>query len=426
MQRDWLAGLIGFFSLIALVPSANADGQRFTLTECFQAAIRRSETIANQDELITQAEERYKQAVGSVLPTVAGVLSYYQQEKPNSGLSSNISPATQKTAKITGTQYLFQGLREYAAFRQTKNLISAQESSKKEALLALYESTAQSYYSVLSAEKVVQNLKSEIPLYEKWIKQLRQWIQIGRSRAPDVLTIEASLAQLQAQLEQALLTAQANREAFSFITGLPSTTKLVDDVDLSKPVIQLPDALNVIQRRPEIATQRFNILAAQEQINIAKGGHLPSLGLTGEYFLARPGYQTGVDWDFQLTLNIPIYQGGVIQSQVRTAASQERQAELTLSQNQRKIDQNIRTIHASVIQDRAQVKALSTAKDVAFRSYESQTHDYKLGLVTNIDVLQALTSFAQSEQALGTARYTAQYDYSRLQAETGQTDVLKF
>jgi outer membrane protein len=421
-QKAVVVGLTVLFST-----NSFAAVEYLNLDECFQAAITRTESIANQDELIIQAQEKYRQAIGSILPNISGVGTYFQQETPSANSqASTISPGSQTTTKLTATQYLFQGTKEYAALRQTKTQIKAQEETKKQALLALYESTAQSYYAVLSAEKGADDLRSEIPLYEKWIKQLQQWIQIGRSRAPDVLTIQATLAQLKAQLETQILAVETNREAFAFITGLPANTVVEDDVNLDRPILQLPDALGVIDRRPEITSQKLNIEAAEDSVDIAKGGHLPTLGLSGDYYFQRPGVEPGLNWDFELTLTIPIYQGGVISSQVRQAASVEHQAELTLNTNRRQVDQSIRTLYASAIQDRAQVAALTLAKETAYKSYQAQEHDYKLGLVTNIDVLTALTTFAQSEQALDVARFTAQYDYSRLLAETGQVHSLLY
>jgi outer membrane protein len=425
MHHGLLATLFLLCCLFSICAQADVPSNAMSLDEAFQSAIKRTESIKNQDELIVQAEEKYKQAIGSILPTVQGLGTYFQQQTPPQ--YANLSANRQATAQLQAHQYLFQGTKEYAGLRQTKDTIHEQEDLKKQALLQLYESTAQAYYSVLSADKGIEDLKSEIPLYEKWIKQLRQWIQIGRSREPDVLTIEASMAQLQAQLQQEILLAQTNREAFMFITGLPENTVVINDVNLEQPILQLPDALGAIDRRPEITSQKLAIEAAEEGVNIAKGGHLPTLDITGDYYFNRPnGIDQGVNWDFQLNLVIPIFAGGVIQSQVRAAASQERQAELTLDTNHRQVNQSIKTIYDSAIQDREQVKALVLAKEVSFKNYQAQEHDYKLGLVTNIDVLTALTTFAQSEQALDTARFTAQYDYSRLIVETGQLPTLKF
>jgi outer membrane protein len=428
MKKQFYLGLTSFAILSTNIFADVAPATHgYGLDECYQASIRRSEVIANQDELILQAEEHYKQAIGSILPNISGVGNYYQQQTPNTTLGSSISPNSQSTLKVTGTQYLFQGLREYATLRQDKDLKSAQEDAKKQALIALVESAAQSYYSVLSAERQVADIRSELPYYDQWITELRNRIAIGRSQQQEVLTVQAQVATLQALLESSLLAIQVNREAFAFITGLPSDAPLVDHVDLVQPILNLPDALEVIPRRPEVTGQILTREAAEEAVKVAWGGNLPTVGLTGDYYFATPqGYENGSKWDFTLSLTVPIFAGGVIQSQVRAAASQERQAELTLSANRRTIDQNIRTIYASAVSDRAQVKALALAKEVSYKDYEAEKRDYRLGLVANIDVLQALTTFQEAERSMDVERYTAMYDYARLQTETGKVQGLTF
>src|SRR4051812_41327355 len=97
----------------AAAPPAGA-----TLEQSFQSALTRNETIGEQLESVVQAEERYRLAVGSVLPQISAVGSFLQQQDVG---QSNLSPASQPLLKIMANQALFRGMREYAALRQTKN-----------------------------------------------------------------------------------------------------------------------------------------------------------------------------------------------------------------------------------------------------------------------------------------------------------------
>jgi outer membrane protein len=123
-----------------------------------------------------------------------------------------------------------------------------------------------------------------------------------------------------------------------------------------------------------------------------------------------------VDWDVQLALTVPLYAGGSLQSQVREALSQSTQAELSTSQARRQAEQEIRAVYQSVVFDRSRLVALEKATESARKNYEVQRHDYRLGLVTNLDVLQALTAFQENQRALDRARYIAKLDYLRLEA----------
>jgi outer membrane protein len=113
---------------------------------------------------------------------------------------------------------------------------------------------------------------------------------------------------------------------------------------------------------------------------------------------------------------VPIYAGGLLQSKVREAVSQRTQAELNASQVSREAEQEIRSVYQIVVFDRTQLDALEKSTESARKNYEAQRRDYRLGLVTNLDVLQALTAFQQNQRALDRAHYTAKLDYLILEA----------
>ena len=131
-----------------------------------------------------------------------------------------------------------------------------------------------------------------------------------------------------------------------------------------------------------------------------------------------------MNWDVQLSLTVPLYAGGGIQSRVREALSQQLQAELSLNQARRLAQQEVRTVHAAVVFDLAQRDALEKSTEAARKSYEAQRQEYRLGLVTNLDVLQALTALQQNQRALDRVRFSAKLDFLRLQAAAARHSVL--
>ena len=81
-------------------------------------------------------------------------------------------------------------------------------------------------------------------------------------------------------------------------------------------------------------------------------------------------------------------------------------------------------MHQSVVLDRSQLAALEMATDAARKNYEAQQRDYRLGLVTNLDVLQALTVFQENQRALDRARNTAKLNYLKLQTAAVRRPML--
>jgi len=399
--------------LLAALRHAVAAGA-LTLDDYFAQALVRSEVVATQSELIRQAEERYQQADAALYPTVSGVASYTWLDK--GAADTAMSPTRQPLARLSATQPLFRGFREFAAVRQSQALVDAQGDDYQNARVQLFKDVAQNFYDVLTLEQELKNLDEQIGQYQQREKELQERVRIGRTRSGEVLTVQATISTLRAQVEQARTQLSTARDIFAFLSGLPATTPLRD----TEAIPADPDALDAylarVTLRPDVKAAQRRQVAAQENISVARGAHLPSLDLNANRYLERTGSLENVDWDVQLALTVPIYSGGSVQSRVREAQSQKDQAELATTRARRLADQEIRSFYQTVVLDRSRLDALEKATDAAKSNYETQRRDYRLGLVTNLDVLQALSTYLENQQALDRVRYNVKLNYLRLQA----------
>jgi len=388
--------------------------EALTLDDYFAQALTRSEVVATQGELIRQAEERYRQANAALFPTLSGVATYTRQD--SGALDTTANPTRQSNSRLTASQPLFRGFREFAARRQTQALVGAQDEDYRNARLLLFKDVAQNFYDVLTLEQDLKNLDAQIDQYLLREKELQDRVRIGRSRLGETLTVQSTVSTLRAQVEQRRAELSATREAFAFLSGLPAATPLRDNEVLPADPGTLDEYLARQALRPDVKAAQQRLSAAQENISVARGAHLPSLDLNANRYLERTGSLENVEWDVQLALTVPLYSGGSLQSKVREAQSQGTQAELSVSQVQRQAEQEIRALYQSVTLDRAQLDALEKATEVAQKNYQAQQRDYRLGLVTNLDVLQALAASQENQRALDRARYTAKLNYLKLQA----------
>lgn len=408
---------VAVMALLVIAANPGHAAEALTLDEYFAAALKRSETVATQIELIRQAEEHYTQANSALRPSVNGVASYTRQDPiPAGELSTSTSPNRQSLAKLTATQPLFRGFREFATLRQTQALLGAQDQDYRNARTQLFKDVVQNFYTVLSIEQDLKNFSEEINQNIDREKELNGRVRIGRSRIGEVLSVQSTISTLRAQVEQLQGQLSAAREAFAFLSGLAPTTLLRDTENLPVNLEPLDDYLARLELRPDVIAGRQRLSAAQENTQVARGAHLPSLDLNANRYLERTGNLKDSNWDVGIALTVPIYAGGLLQSKVSEAVSQRTQAELNASQVRRQAEQEIRSTYQSVVFDRSQLDALEKATESARKNYEAQRRDYRLGLVTNLDVLQALTAFQQNQLALDRARYTTKLDYLKLQA----------
>jgi outer membrane protein len=389
---------------------------RKSLQDCFLSAVQKSETISDQEEQLIQTHERVTQARGNILPNIAANGTYFVQQSLPDPLSESFFPSKQPTARLTLTQPIFRGLREFAALRQLKDLNEAQDFSRKTALIQLYTDVAQNFFGLLSLEQEMSNLDQEIQAYETRITELKHRARTGQSSASDALTAESTKSSIQAQVKQTQGQYKTTEEFFVFLTGFPQDTKLINPEITLKQTHDLQYYLQGIENRPDILGAKAKLSAAENYVSVAKGEHYPALDFLGNYYLVRPaGIFRDVKWDFQLTLAIPIYSGGSIQAKVAERASQRAQAELSLSYSRRQAEKDIRSFYDSFLSGLEQIQALENAMDLAAKNYLVLKKDYLRGLTRNIEVLQALAQLKQSKSALDRARFEAKFNLIRLE-----------
>lgn len=408
--------LFGFAFLFAsALPAAGA----VSLQDCFKAALKQSELIKQSEESIRQAEEHYRQAFGNILPSVNAVAGYSWQQPLTSG-TTNIFPNEQPILRLSVTQPIFRGLREYAALRQMDLLAQGQMAGKRNAERLLLIDVAQNFYQVVSTEQDLKNIFEEIELYHKRALELKARVVIGRSRLSEQLTVEVAISGFHAQVEQMKGQLLVTREAGAFLTGLPAATPLVDQENVPEKPAPLEEYLSRVDFRPDILSARSRLGSASEGVRIARGGHLPSVDLNGNYYFMRKGALKDVHWDAQLLLTLPLFAGGSIQSRLREAVSLQTQAELEWRRLKRSAEQELRTFHLNFETDRAQLVLLTRSTAQAEKNYQQQSREYRLGLVGNLEVLQALTLFQESKRTLDRIRFQMRSDYVRLEIAAGK------
>lgn len=400
-----------------LIPAYSWAGESFDLDDCFKAALKRSEVLATQQELVIQAQENYHKAWSAILPSVNSSYSYLRQHGSDfTGSGNTGSSAGQQTLKIMADQPLFRGLSDFAALDATKNFITAQEQAREWAGMQLYSDVAAAFYTRLAVQKDLEVLDNELELYQKRIKELQDRVTIGRSRPTEVLTVQSAQSILKAQKEQVLGQLDVAKEVLAFLTGLDQNIQINDTDNIPSDIGSLASYQSKIEARPDIMAAKKNVEAFKSNISVAKGAYLPSVDLLGDYYAQRPDLRENGKWDIELAVTLPIFTGGIISSNVKIAESQKRQSEIQLSLVQRMALEEISSLYHNLKADLAQLMALQEAFDISEKNYQANIKDYELNLVTNLDVMSALASYQDTQRSLEQIRHLTKIDYNKLEA----------
>lgn len=256
-------------------------------------------------------------------------------------------------------------------------------------------------------------------IFENRIKELNDFIALGKSKDSEVHAAEADLAQQRLAKERTRRSKDASREVLGSLLRIPTTSLQLSPA----PVVVAPTSilpfLDKIKRRADVRAAELSEQISRELITAEERAWWPAINLDANaYAIDDPNRHR--DWDMLLRFNMPIFDGGRINSRVA-----ERQAELARRQSEyaerariaeMEVRQSfVRVEHSKIAMEEA--KALQIARK---KNFQSQQADYKNGRVTNLDVMNALTMLQVAElEVIGTS-YTFANDVSQLQLAAGE------
>ena len=398
--------------LLGAPPGAAAaePARALTLPECYELALARSERIAISQELIKETEGRFMQAFSGVLPRVSFELS----EKREDG---DIHTPEQT---FTFSQPLFSGFREFAALagsraerRQRKH-----EKARAEQLLLLDVSDA--FYLLLQLREELGALDiSRVALLQR-IDELRQREQLGRSRPSEVVSAEAQLRRVEAELVRIQGLETTARQLLEFLTGLERIDVVADDGAAVPSVEEERAYLLKAGVRPDVLAAAEEAKIQKHERTVAQADLWPDVDLEGNYYTKRVGTSADREWDVLLVMDVPLFQGGQTVGAIREAASKARQAALELARVERTAMLEIRKAYLNLQTALVRRAALDQARQAAEDDYRFQVEDYRLNLVNNLDVLKSLQALQDARREAVQARYEAKRRYWALRVAGGE------
>jgi len=204
------------------------------------------------------------------------------------------------------------------------------------------------------------------------------------------------------------------RVAAGFEPGLPSPNALDYWIDRA-----LADNLQV-----RIAAYNFDI--ATLEVDRQKAGHLPTVDLVGSYSYQAGNGATNLTNGFDLRqaqigvqLNVPIYQGGFIDSRVRQAIALQDNARQNVEVAKRNALFNAQTGFSGVNSAVASVKAFEQAVVSAQVAYESTRLGQEVGVRTTLDVLNTQQNLFSTRRDLAQAYFNYLVGVLRLKSAVG-------
>lgn len=395
-----------------------APGRSLGLAEAYKLSLARSEEIAisgaSYEETLAKADELWSHVMPQI--SVMGTETFQDVPKGQSGL---FLQHQREQGWVTAHQPLFSGLREFLAYRASKDLGRAAELRLERAKQLLYQDTARAYLDLLSAQDDIRIRGALVTITQDRVRDLKEFLKLGRARQSEYLAAESQVAQQLAQLESSRAAEQVAQFKLQFLTGLDERlTPQETPAPVAAPALDA--VLSRARGRADVEARRAESSAAETTIKVYSRQRWPTIYADGNYYFQRPpSFTSDVRWDATITGSLPIFTGGQIGAQTKQAEARAKAGKAALSEAVRVAELEAKSAHRDLVSSEAVTTALDNAARLAEENAKAQSSDYRLGQVTNLDVLGSLNTLQQTRLSQNAARIDAYWSRVRLEVAAG-------
>jgi len=417
--------LLGAFSSVA--PALSAD-----LLQVYREALVNDAQYAAARATAEAGREKEPQGLSGLLPTIGASANVIWND--NSYDATNQSKTIDRDFRNDGynvnlTQPLFRW-QNYVQYGQSKLLVVQSEANFAQASQDLILRVAQAYFDVLYAQENLKAVRANKQAISQQLEQAKKNFEVGTATITDSQEAQSRFDLATAQEIAAESDLEVKRFALRVIVGKDAgeLNRLKSEAELRPPQ---PAALEKWVEAAEadsfaVQAQQAAAEVAVKEVERMRAGHYPTLDAVANYgrnnsalsFVGNDSLET-TSANIGLQLNIPIYQGGYVNSKSREAVANRSAAESALESTKRNAALNARQAYLGVVNGLAQIRALEAALVSSTSALESNKLGYEVGVRINIDVLNAENQVYVTKRDLAKARFDTLLAQLKLKASVG-------
>lgn len=416
---------------------ALSTGPALTLSQAYQAALEQDATIRAARAQADARRERLPQARAQLLPNISASVTRNNNDltttAPNA-LGQSISTDSKYVSSnqsLTIRQPIFRPF-QFADLRQARAVVEDANAQLDKELQNLAVRVSAAYLEALLAEDQLSLVAAQKTAYTTQLDAARKRLAGGSGTRTDIDEAQARLDMSVAQELESRQNVDLTRRQLQVLVNQPVTRLAGLDerkLKLERPV---PDRVEDWTERAELTSPEIRALkaqreAARHEIDKARSGHLPTLDAIAQWSRSSSDNVTRIDSRYDnrsigLQLNVPIFAGGQVNSQVRQALADLERAEQALEASRRELGVRVHKEFRGVTEGVLKVRALEQAVRSAEVMVDSNRKSFQGGSRTLVDILNAEEQRVSALRDLAQARYLYLLSRVRLKALAGEAD----
>jgi outer membrane protein TolC len=392
-----------------------------TLSIDFPTALERARQYGTQVQIanITAqiAREDRKQAKAGLLPAVSEFNQFLYTE-PN-GTPSGVFIANDgpHVYNIWANVHEDLSFVKRAEYRRTLAAEAVARAKADIAIRGLVFTVVQDYYGLVAAQRKLTNAQQSLQEAQRFLDITQKQEQGGEAAHADVVKAQLQTQQRERDVQDAQLAVDRARIGLAVLIfpDFNQNYTVVDDLQAVNPIPEFGEVEGkATSASPDVRAAEATLRQETAGLSSARAAFFPSLSF--DYWYGIDANQIAIyDRDHfrnlgssaQMSLNIPVWNWGALQSKVRQAALRQQQAQLDLKLTERQLAANINSFYLEARVAGTQIDSLSRAADLSAESLRLTLLRYQAGEATALEVVDAQSTLAQARNAYadGLARY---------------------
>lgn len=393
------------------------QGKPLTLEDCYVLALKQSETIAINSELINEAEAHFLQSLGTLLPNVSFEVNKNVKDLKDNASALYLGESSEQ--KFVFKQTLFSGFKEIAGMAGSKLEKSQRKNELIRAKQLLFTDVSDAFYLLMEVREDLKILQTIRQTLLGRIHDLEKRVRLGRSRKSEIVNTEAQLYSVSADIELAKSQEAVARQLLGFLTGRPIENIVDSENDILDSKSE-SDYLAMAELRPDVQALKLAWEVAKKKVIIARSDFYPTVTLESNFYSYRTTAPVDSKWDVLFKIGVPIFKGTQTFGAVKEAQAKARESELQFIRARRSAKLDIEDAYVRLKYIISRNKALRKVLLAYEMNYVLQKEDYQLSLINNIDVLIAIQTLEQARRNYRQTLLEISRLYWQLRVATGQ------
>ena len=408
--------------------------QMLTLDDALLIALDNHPNLQAARERIGAQQAVVGQQMAAYYPTVSLSNEYETSRTGKASEQTFAGESFSSVAKFGMTLYNF-GKRE-GAVQAARETLSATSYNYKTTVDSVILGVKQAYYVYLGAKAIVKVREEQVQSRDLLVRQARAFYEVGTRARIDVVRAESNLYTAQADLiaaQNAVKVAWVTLKNALGLRELPERP-LAEEAIMTTIPYTLDEAREIAYAtRPELKSFEAQRKAQDQNIAVARRGHLPDLNFESSY-----GRKHGSDevqkidrdplpdinrhlntfplqpsWSVKLSLNIPIFDGFRTTNRVEEALRNYYVIKSQEEQQRQQVALDVEQSYLRMVELQERIKANEAAAKAAKENLDLANGRYQVGVGSIIEVTDAQTLYTDAQ----TTYVRALYDYKIADAQ---------